>query len=49
MMIAQLGWVDEGKKIEQACRETLEAGVLTPDLGGKNSTEDVTNGVLERL
>jgi homoisocitrate dehydrogenase len=49
MMIAQLGWVDEGKKVEQACRETLEAGVLTPDLGGKNSTEDVTNGVLERL
>lgn len=49
MMIAQLGWVEEGKKIEEAVRQTLEAGILTPDLGGKNSTDDVTNGVLQRL
>jgi tartrate dehydrogenase/decarboxylase/D-malate dehydrogenase len=49
MMIAQLGWVEEGKLIEVAVRATLEAGVLTPDLGGKNTTEDVTNGVLKRL
>jgi len=49
MMIAQLGWVEEGKLIEAAVQATLEAGVLTPDLGGKNTTEDVTNGVLKRL
>ena len=49
MMIAQLGWVEEGKKIEEAVRQTLEAEILTPDLGGKNSTDDVTNGVLQRL
>lgn len=49
MMIAQLGWVEEGKKIEEAVHQTLEAGILTPDLGGKNSTDDVTNGVLQRL
>jgi homoisocitrate dehydrogenase len=49
MMLAQLGWVEEGKIIETAVRETLEAGVFTPDLGGKNTTEDVTNGVIERL
>ena len=33
MMIAQLGWVDEGKKIEAAVQGTLEDGILTPDLG----------------
>ena len=49
MMIAQLGWVEEGKEIEDAVRATLEAGILTPDLGGKNTTEDVTNSVIERL
>jgi homoisocitrate dehydrogenase len=49
MMIAQLGWVEEGKKIESAVRGTLEAGILTPDLGGKNTTNEVTKGVLDRL
>jgi homoisocitrate dehydrogenase len=49
MMIAQLGWVEEGKKIEGAVQETLAAGILTPDLGGKNTTDDVTNAVLDRL
>lgn len=49
MMIAHLGWVEEGKNIEDAVRRTLEAGILTPDLGGKNTTDDVTNSVIERL
>ena len=37
----------KSKNIEAAVRETLEAGVITPDLGGQ--TEEVTNGVIERL
>ena len=49
MMLAQLGWVEEGKKIERAVQQTLEEGILTPDLGGKNSTDDVTNSVLKLL
>jgi len=49
MMIAHLGWVEEGNNVEEAVRRTLEAGILTPDLGGKNTTDDVTNGVIERL
>jgi homoisocitrate dehydrogenase len=49
MMIAQLGWVEEGKNIETAVKGTMEAGILTPDLGGKNTTEDITKGVIERL
>jgi homoisocitrate dehydrogenase len=49
MMLAQLGWVEEGKKIERAVQQTLEEGILTPDLGGKNSTDDVTHSVLKLL
>jgi homoisocitrate dehydrogenase len=49
MMLAQLGWVEEGNVIENAVRGTLEAGILTPDLGGTNTTDDVTNAVIERL
>jgi len=49
MMLGQLGWVEEEKVIENAVREVLEAGILTPDLHGTNTTEDVTNGVIERL
>jgi isocitrate/isopropylmalate dehydrogenase len=49
MMLAQLGWVEEGNVIENAVRGVLEAGILTPDLGGTNNTQDVTNGVIERL
>lgn len=49
MMLAQLGWVDEGRQVEHAVRKTLDAGILTPDLDGTNTTEDVTNAVVERL
>ena len=49
MMLGQLGWVEEEKVIENAVREVLEAGILTPDLHGTNTTEGVTNGVIERL
>jgi homoisocitrate dehydrogenase len=49
MMLAQLGWVEEGNVIENAVRGTLEAGIVTPDLGGTNTTEDVTKAVIERL
>ena len=49
MMIAHLGWVTEGEQIEAAVRGALEAGILTPDLGGNNTTDDVTNAVLKRL
>ena len=49
MMISQLGWLEEGKKIEAAVQQTLEAGISTPDLGGMNTTEDVTGAVIDRL
>ena len=49
MMLGQLGWVEEGKVIENAVRGVLEAGILTPDLHGTSTTEEVTNAVIERL
>lgn len=49
MMVAQLGWIEEGKAIEAAVRETLEAGILTPDLGGNNTTDQVTDSVIKQL
>jgi isocitrate/isopropylmalate dehydrogenase len=49
MMIAQLGWVEEGKNIESAVQKTLEAGYLTPDLGGTSNTAEVTDAVIDRL
>ncbi|KAM3420650.1 3-isopropylmalate dehydrogenase [Cercospora zeina] len=35
--------------IEMAVRETLEAGILTPDLGGSSSTSDVGDAVVAAL
>jgi homoisocitrate dehydrogenase len=49
MMLATLGLNTEANQIEKAVEETLKAGIVTPDLQGKNSTDDVTNSVIERL
>ena len=49
IMLAHLGWAEESTKIEMAVRGTLDGGIVTPDLGGKNTTDDVTNAVIERL
>jgi 3-isopropylmalate dehydrogenase len=40
---------EEAARVESAVDHALRAGVLTPDLGGKATTEAVTEAVLERL
>jgi len=35
--------------IERAVDETVAAGIVTPDLGGAASTDDVTSAVAARL
>ena len=35
--------------IERAVMETLQAGIMTPDLGGTASGSDMTDAILERL
>jgi methanogen homoisocitrate dehydrogenase len=37
MMLAHLGLIEEGKKIEETVRGTLAEGMLTPNLSGKHS------------
>jgi len=50
MMIEHLGMEEPARKVEAAVAAVLADGkVRTPDLGGKSSTEEVTNAVLEKL
>lgn len=49
MMLDFMGYQDLGNLILEAVEDTLEAGIKTPDLGGKSSTTDVTDEVIQRL
>ncbi len=50
MMLDHLGLADGARDVEAAVAAVLAEGkVRTPDLGGKSSTEEVTNAVLEKL
>jgi homoisocitrate dehydrogenase len=49
MMLGHLGLNEEANQIEKAVEETLAAGILTPDLQGDKTTDDVTNSIIERL
>jgi 3-isopropylmalate dehydrogenase len=44
-----LGRPDMARQIEMAVEQVLQAGVMTPDLGGTAKTSDVTKAVLEFL
>jgi len=50
LMLTHLGYDDAARKIDIAVDAVLRRGnVLTPDLGGKSTTEEVTNAVLKEL
>jgi homoisocitrate dehydrogenase len=50
MLAEHLGFLQESEKIMKSCHEVLKDGtVLTPDLGGTCTTDEVTEAVLERL
>jgi tartrate dehydrogenase/decarboxylase/D-malate dehydrogenase len=50
MMLDHLGVAEGARAIERSVAEVLAAGnVRTPDLGGSNSTEEVTTAVVERI
>jgi len=49
-MLRHLGYVKGAERIESAVDEVIRDGaVLTPDLGGKSKTEEVTSEVLKRI
>src|ERR1035437_3242560 len=50
MMLDHLGLAEAARAVEAAVAAVLAEGqVRTPDLGGKSSTEEVANAVLEKL
>ncbi|OLL26397.1 Homoisocitrate dehydrogenase [Neolecta irregularis DAH-3] len=49
MVIGKLGHSDLAGRIENAVDETVETGITTRDMGGKNSTEEVTIAIEKKL
>ena len=49
LMFEQLGHHEAARDLERAVRQTLTAGVRTPDLGGRATTRDVAARITERL
>ena len=50
MMLEHLEMTEASREVERAVAAVLAEGkTRTPDLGGKSSTEEVTNAVLEKL
>jgi 3-isopropylmalate dehydrogenase len=49
LMFAELGEATAARALERAVRETLAAGVRTPDLGGTASTRDVVDALAAAL
>jgi tartrate dehydrogenase/decarboxylase/D-malate dehydrogenase len=48
-MFEQLGHPEAARELARAVRETLAAGVRSPDLGGAASTREVARAVAERV
>jgi len=49
MMLEHLGEEKAARRLMKAIEKTTGDGVLTPDLGGKAKTKDVTRAVIDRL
>lgn len=49
-MLVHLGYLEPAKRLSDAVDRVLRRGdKLTPDLGGKSSTQDVLDAVLKEL
>jgi tartrate dehydrogenase/decarboxylase/D-malate dehydrogenase len=49
MMLEHLGFEQAGQQLMEAMTATLSDGILTPDLGGKAKTDQVTKAVCEKI
>ena len=49
LMLDHLGWVEEGRRIEDAVRAAVEAGQTTADIGGTLGTREVGAAIVARL
>lgn len=50
-MMMRQSFQEEGiaKRIEDACYNTMEKGILTPDLGGKSTTQQMTQAIIDEV
>ncbi|WOO76743.1 Homoisocitrate dehydrogenase, mitochondrial [Vanrija pseudolonga] len=49
LLLSHLGYPEAANRINVAVDDVIRSGVATPDLGGKNSTTEVTEAILKRL
>jgi len=49
LMLEQLGHPDAARDLEKAVKETLVAGVRTPDIGGTATTSQAASAIAQRL
>ena len=49
-MLRRLGYATGADRIDKATDEVIREGkFLTPDLGGKSTTQEVTNEIVKRM
>jgi 3-isopropylmalate dehydrogenase len=49
LLLEQLGWTEEAHRVHAAVRAVVEAGVTTPDIGGRSGTREVGQAIADRL
>lgn len=49
MMMSWLGYIEKAQRIEAAANRSMDERILTPDLGGRFKTKDVTDAVVGHL
>ena len=49
LMLDHLGLADEAKRIQRAIERTCASAILTPDVGGTATTNDVTSAIIDNL
>ncbi len=49
MLLRHLGFEAEARRVDDAVQATLRSGVVTPDLGGTATTEQVTDDIIRRV
>ena len=48
-MIEHLGEPEAAKRILSAVERVCDAGIMTPDVGGKATTKEVTDAVIDAI
>lgn len=49
MMLDHFGEQESADLLLEAIEAVLEAGIKTPDLGGKNTTKEVTDAIIRKM